>query len=172
MPYPVEVHHRIRRDEPADYIGTARSLGACVDVVSIQYDDAIWGGDDGASVLDFLAALDVPAVATLHAIHREPTDRQRAILGRLIDGVQATVVMSDAAATLLTTAYGIRSDRVEHIPHGTPNLPLVDADAVKPGLDLADRSVLLSFGLLGPAKGYELAIDWRPGNVADDSTGC
>src|ERR1035437_2034542 len=66
-PYPPEVHHRIRRDVDADYARAARALRDCdVDVVSIQHEYGIWGGEDGAKVLDFVRALDKPVVATLH----------------------------------------------------------------------------------------------------------
>ena len=51
------------------------------------------------------------------------------------------------------------------MPHGVPNLPLVDPDTVKPRLDLEGRSVILSFGLLGPGKGYESAIAAMPAVV-------
>jgi glycosyltransferase involved in cell wall biosynthesis len=54
---------------------------------------------------------------------------------------------------------------VSVIPHGVPELPLVESETIKPGLGLAGRSVLLSFGLLHPAKGYELAIDAMPAIV-------
>ena len=86
----MEVHHRIRRDEPADYLHTARSLARCVDVVSIQHEYGIWGGEDGESVLDFVHALDVPAVATLHTVLRKPTKRQREILIELTSATMAT----------------------------------------------------------------------------------
>ena len=172
MPYPIEVHHRIRRDERADYVQTARALAACVDVVSIQHEYGIWGGDDGAYVLDFVRALDVPAVATLHTVLRTPTFRQRAILTQLIASVEATIVMSRSAATLLTTAYGVDAARLDVIPHGVPNLPLAEPADIKPGLGLEGREVILSFGLLGPGKGYELAIDALPDVVAAHPTAC
>jgi len=44
--YPLEVHHRIRRDQQGDYGAIARSVDQCVDVVSIQHEYGIWGGDD------------------------------------------------------------------------------------------------------------------------------
>jgi glycosyltransferase involved in cell wall biosynthesis len=166
-PYPIEVHHRIRRDEPDDYQRTARAVSACVDIVSIQHEYGIWGGEDGESVLDFVGALRVPAVATLHTVLRSPTGRQRAILVDLIRKVQATVVMSRSAATLLTSAYGVDPTRIDIIPHGVPDLPMVRSDTVKPGLDLHGRDTILSFGLLGPGKGYELAIEALPAVVAE-----
>ncbi|MGI8657268.1 MAG: glycosyltransferase family 4 protein [Candidatus Limnocylindria bacterium] len=171
-PYPLEVHHRIWRDEPSDYTRTARSLGACVDVVSLQHEYGIWGGGDGEAILDFVRALDVPAVATLHTILRQPTPRQRAILVALIKEVRATVVMSRSAATLLTSAYGVDRTRLDIIPHGVPDLPMVRSETIKPGLGLDGRDVILSFGLLGPSKGYELALEALPAVVAEHPAAC
>jgi hypothetical protein len=37
----------------SDYVRTARSLNDCVDVVSIQHEYGIWGGDEGEHVHDF-----------------------------------------------------------------------------------------------------------------------
>jgi glycosyltransferase involved in cell wall biosynthesis len=165
-PYPVEVRHRIRRDVRADYMKAARALNESgVDVVSIQHEYGIWGGQDGEFVLDFVRALRVPAVATLHTVLRAPTDRQRRILASLVDATAATVVMSQTAASLLTGAYAVDPDRLDIVAHGVPNLSLRAPDAVKPLVNLQDRSVILSFGLLGPGKGYESAIAAMPAVV-------
>jgi glycosyltransferase involved in cell wall biosynthesis len=164
--YPLEVHHRIRRDEFTDYLQTARALEDCVDVVSIQHEYGIWGGEDGAYVIDFVDALRVPTIATLHTVLQNPTPRQQAVLSELVARTDATVVMSRSAATLLTSAYGVDTRRLHVIPHGVPDLPLVEPATVKPALDLEGRDVILSFGLLGPGKGYELALDALPAVVA------
>jgi glycosyltransferase involved in cell wall biosynthesis len=171
-PYAIEVHHRIRRDEPSDYTRTAHSLSSCADIVSIQHEYGIWGGEDGESVLDFLGALEVPAVATLHTVRREPTERQQAILAELIRGVRSTIVMSRSAADLVTRLYGADPKRVEVIPHGVPDLPLVSSEATKAGLGLSGHEVILSFGLLGPGKGYELAIDALPAILKQHPKAC
>jgi len=106
-PYPTEVHHRIRRDVVEDYQRVARSLVGCrVDVVSIQYDPTIWGGADGEFVLDFVHALHLPAVTTLHSIARRPTVAQRRVIVELIEASAATVVMSQVAAGLLGSDPG------------------------------------------------------------------
>jgi glycosyltransferase involved in cell wall biosynthesis len=165
-PYPLEVHHRIRRDERADYPAVGRALHGCVDVVSIQHEYGIWGGDDGEAVLDFVSALHLPAIATLHTVLQHPTPRQRRILIELIESVDATVVMSRSAVTLLESAYGVDPRRVEVIPHGVPELPLVDPAIAKQTLGVDGRDVILSFGLLGPGKGLELALDALPAIVA------
>ena len=162
LDYPAEVHHRIRRDSRSDYRTVARRLSACVDVASVQHEYGIWGGDDGEAVLDFVDALSIPAVATLHTVLRSPTARQRRILADLVRATAATVVMSRAAAALLTREYGVDPARIDVIGHGVPDLPLVPSHTVKPALGLAGREVILSFGLLGPGKGYELALEALP----------
>jgi glycosyltransferase involved in cell wall biosynthesis len=169
-PDPIEVHHRIRKDELADYARTARALRRCVDMVSIQHEYGIWGGEDGGHVIDFVGALDVPSVVTLHTVLQHPTPGQRAVVGELFALTDATVVMSQSAAARLTSVYGIDSSRVHVIPHGVPELPFIDGASVKKALGVADRQVILSFGLLGPGKGYELAIAALPDVVAAHPT--
>lgn len=74
--------------------------------------------------------------------------------------------MSQAAATLLATEYGVDAARVEVIPHGVPDLPLADPATLKAALGFEGRHLVLSFGLLGRDKGYELVIDALPAVVA------
>jgi glycosyltransferase involved in cell wall biosynthesis len=172
-PYPTEVRHRIRRDVQSDYLCAAHALNDCgVDVVSIQHEYGIWGGVDGAYVLDFVRALRMPAVATLHTVLRQPSRSQRRILTELIDATAATVVMSQAAASLLTRAYAVEPTRLEIVPHGVLHLPLAAPDSVKPRLGLEGRQVILSFGLLGPGKGYESAIAAMPAVVKAVPSAC
>jgi glycosyltransferase involved in cell wall biosynthesis len=158
--YPPEVAWQIDRDAPGDYRIVGASLGGSgVEVASIQHEYGIFGGPDGSHVLGFVGALDVPAVTTLHTVLSRPTAGQRAVLGGLVERSAATVVMSLAAARLIRREYGGADARVEVIHHGVPDLPLVDPDRGKPALGLAGRTVILSFGLLGPGKGYEHMID-------------
>lgn len=169
--YPAEVQHRIRRDEPDDYALAAESLNASsVDVVSLQFEPSIWGGKDGESILALLGALDVPAVTTLHAVPRKPTPGALSVIRQIAEASAAVVVMSPEAATLLVRIYGARSGTVEVVPHGVPNLPLVDPETVKPRLGLEGRNLLLSFGLMNPGKGYEAAIEAMRAIVEADAT--
>ncbi len=57
-----------------DYRRAAAWLdGSGSQVVSIQHEYGIWGGPDGAHVLDFVRALRTPVVATLHTVLQHPT---------------------------------------------------------------------------------------------------
>jgi glycosyltransferase involved in cell wall biosynthesis len=158
--HPPEVAWRLDRASAPDYLAVAASLTrAGVSVASIQHEYGIFGGNDGAHVLGFVDGLDVPAVTTLHTVLSRPTPGQRAVLARLVERSTATVVMSLAAARLVRNEYAGSDARVEVIHHGVPDLPLADPDAGKAALGLAGRTVLLSFGLLGPGKGYEHMLD-------------
>jgi glycosyltransferase involved in cell wall biosynthesis len=166
LAYDLKVRHRIRKDDRASYLQVADALNRSADVVSIQHEYGIWGGEDGEHVLDFVDALRVPAVATLHTVLRDPTPHQRSVLAQLVSLTQSTVVMSRSAANLLTGTYSVSRNKIAVIPHGVPNVPLVDPAQAKPTVGIEGRDVILSFGLLGPGKGYELAIAALPEVVA------
>src|SRR5688572_14845507 len=158
--YPSEVVRRIDRDTPGDYAAAAAGLGwDGTRIASIQHEYGIFGGPDGANVLEFVDAVDVPVVTTLHTVVPHPTASQRSILARIVERSAATVVMSLAAARLIRTEYGGSEARIEVVHHGVPDLQLGNPDAAKARLSLAGRKVILSFGLLGPGKGYEHMID-------------
>jgi glycosyltransferase involved in cell wall biosynthesis len=169
--YPSEVGRRIARDVRADYPSAARWVDSrSIDIVSIQHEYGIWGGPDGSYVLDFIDGLKTPIVTTLHTVLQHPSPSQRSILSELVRASAATVVMSNSAAELLTRSYGTDPSHVEIVPHGVPYLPLVASDTVKPQLGLKGRKVILSFGLLGPGKGYEASIAAMPAVVRADPT--
>jgi glycosyltransferase involved in cell wall biosynthesis len=161
--YPIEVQHRIRRDVRGDYLRVAWDLNRTdTRVVSIQHEYGIWGGTDGEAVLDFAAALTKPVVTTLHTVPRNPTPGQRRVLTSLIGASSAIVVMSQSAAELLARIYRIHPDAIDVVPHGVPRLPLLAPDSVKPRLNMETAPMILSFGLLGPGKGYEAVIQAMP----------
>jgi glycosyltransferase involved in cell wall biosynthesis len=83
----------------------------------------------------------------------------------ILQSTAAVVVMSQTAATILADRYGADPARVEVIPHGVLDLPFTEPDTIKPAIGLEGRRVLLSFGLVGPSKGYEWVIEAMPAIV-------
>jgi glycosyltransferase involved in cell wall biosynthesis len=169
--YPAEVRHKIRRDAEDEYGFIADAMNSSgVDVVSLQFRPGIFGGVDGSYVLALVNELRLPLVTTLHAVPRHPTPGQHRIITSLVAESDAIVVLSTTAASVLARAFGVDPTQIEVVPHGVPNLPLVDPDTIKPRLGLEGRRVILSFGLLRPEKGYEAAIEAMPAIVAADPT--
>jgi glycosyltransferase involved in cell wall biosynthesis len=165
--YPPEVKYEIRQGVKGDYARAAEFLNySDVRLCSIQHEHGIFGGDDGAYVLDFIAALRIPAVATLHTVLKTPSDSQRAIVRALAERCARLVVMSRVAADLLERSYGVAARKIAVIPHGIPVMEPRDQRLLKAKFGVAGRPMLLTFGLLGPNKGIETVIGALPTVVA------
>lgn len=164
--YPDEVAYEIRHGTRGDYARAAELVNySDVRWVSLQHEYGIFGGDDGAYVLDFLGALRVPALVTLHTVLENPSDNQRTIVQKMA-GAAGLVVMSQVAADLLAQRYEVRGPRVHIIPHGIPDMTARSQSQLKARFGVAGRSMLLTFGLLGPNKGIETVIRALPAIVA------
>jgi glycosyltransferase involved in cell wall biosynthesis len=162
--YPTEVKFEIRQNIKADYARAAEFVNySRVRLVSIQHEYGIFGGDDGGYILDFVYALRVPAIVTLHTVLKRPSDNQAAIVRKLAAACAQLVVMSQVAKDLLASSYGVDGANVRIIPHGIPVMDLQpDQRALKAKFGVADRRVLLTFGLLSPNKGIETVIRALP----------
>ncbi len=159
--------YAIRRDDPADYARAARFLGRLqCDLISIQHEYGIYGGDHGEYVLELARAATVPVVVTLHTILPEPSERQRAVIRDLSPHVARFVVMAHKGQELLESAYGMPSEKIAFIPHGAPDVFLEVEGATKEALGLQGKRVLSTFGLISPNKGIEDAIAAMPAVVA------
>lgn len=123
------------------------------DVVVIQHEYGIFGGPDGAEVLDLVSNLDVPTIVTLHTVLNNPTPSQKKILERLVDMTDEPIVMSQTALRRLERRYDLDPMRVRVVPHGAM------ANLAGPSLADGVRPVVLTWGLIGPGKGLETAIE-------------
>jgi glycosyltransferase involved in cell wall biosynthesis len=161
--YPEAVKYEIRQGSRGDYARAAELVNySDVRLVSVQHEHGIFGGDDGAYVLDFLTALRVPAIATLHTVLKNPSEAQRHIVQRMYRQCAALVVMSRVALDLLASAYGLSGPRIHVIAHGIPEMQPHDQDLLKTRFGVGGRPMLLTFGLLGPGKGIETVIRALP----------
>ena len=150
-------------DDKAAYTRAARAINdSGADAVWLQHEYGIFGGPDGEMVCDFVDRLAAPLVLTLHTVLLEPSERQRAILNHLIARASRIMVMSQHSKTLLAENYGAPRELVQVIEHGAPDRPFGREAEFKAELDLDDRPVLMTFGLLGPGKGLEQVIDALP----------
>src|SRR5688500_11551034 len=119
--YPAEVKFEIRQNVKADYGRAAEFVNySAVRLVSVQHEYGIFGGDDGGDILDFIRALRVPVVVTLHTVLKSPSPNQAAIVHKMLAYGAKLVVMSQVARDLLATSYGVSGDKVRIVPHGIP----------------------------------------------------
>ncbi|MCD6156635.1 MAG: glycosyl transferase family 1, partial [Candidatus Atribacteria bacterium] len=79
---PQEVELTINKNRLKDYIKAALFANQNADVVSVQHEYGIFGGEDGEMIIHFLEHLEKPVVVTLHTILYEPTHKQKEILSK------------------------------------------------------------------------------------------
>ena len=153
------VEYKISQHQRADYIRTALWINTHMDLLVIEHEYGIFGGECGEYILDLAKNLNIPFIVTTHTVLQEPNPKQRSVLktlGRLSRGV---VTMAENSIPILAKVYGIEPGKVTVIPHGVPCLPVKPRDQLKIEHGLMGKQVISSFGLLSPAKGLEYGIE-------------
>ena len=165
--YPSKVRFELAQRDLSDYRLAADFLNMNqVDVVSVQHEFGIFGGQYGRHLLELLRNLRMPVVTTLHTVLAVPDPGQKATIQEIARLSDRVVVMSNKAVELLSTVYGVPRSKIVMIHHGIPDVPFVDPNFYKDQFGLEGRQVILTFGLLSPGKGIEYMIDALPRIVA------
>jgi polysaccharide biosynthesis protein PslF len=148
-----EVVHDLVNGSAPSAAAAARVLNQ-FDVAIVQHEYGIYGGPDGRDLIPLLKALRIPSIVVLHTVMARPTTRQRMILVDVADAASAVVTMTQTARSRLLDIYGTSPAKVSVIPHGS---------ADNRGAATSRRGnrghTALTWGLLGPGKGIEHAID-------------
>ena len=142
--------------------GTPDRLAAAVDVLDhtdvaiIQHEYGIYGGTDGEEVLAVMDALAVPTIVVAHTVAPTPTRHQRFVLERVCDAADAVVVMTESAR-----ARPDRRLRRRPLRRSTSSRTARRhrQQTRRPSGATNRAARLLTWGLLGPGKGIEWAID-------------
>ncbi|MCE5199182.1 MAG: glycosyltransferase family 4 protein [Armatimonadota bacterium] len=162
-PYERVVRFQIFKENKQSYLDAAKFINdSSIDVVSLQHEFGIFGGPDGEYVLDFLEALEKPAVATLHTVLQRPSPNQKRIMQEMGRLCQVMVVMVRLGREILLDTYGIDPKKATIIPHGVPNVHRVSAASVKRALGISNSRILSTFGLISRGKGIEYVIQAMP----------
>jgi len=157
----------IDEQDAAEYRAAADAINASgAQAVWLQHEFGIYGGKAGEMVFDLIDRVAAPVIVTLHTVLETPNAEQHRVIVRLAERAAKLVVMSDHGRETLISVYGANPDRIAHIEHGTPDRPFVDYSPLRDTLDIGDRPILSTFGLLGPGKGLEIAIRALPAIAA------
>jgi glycosyltransferase involved in cell wall biosynthesis len=169
MGYNERVKLRIRKDVKSDYISTADHINfSDIDVVSVQHEFGLFGGECGSYLSLLLKRLEKPVITTLHTVLEQP---QTAYLDSLTDVCEASdkvIVMNKRGIKMLRDIYSVPEWKIELIPHGIPDLPFVDSNYYKHKLGMLGRKTILTFGLLSRNKGIEVMLRALPTIVKAD----
>jgi polysaccharide biosynthesis protein PslF len=164
--YPGEVVGRIAEEERGSYVAAAKFVNAYpVELVNIQHEFGLFGGERGEWLVDFIHALEKPVVLTLHTVLPEPDDVYLRVTRTLCEEATKVVALSETGRGLLEGIYGVDPQRLMTIHHGVPDVPFRDTHAAKASFGIGQRTVISTFGLISRGKGLEYAIEAMRGVV-------
>ncbi len=164
LPYPDKVIFQISQPNEKDYVNAANKLNQLkeVELVNVQHEFGIFGGEYGAHLLLFLERLHKPVVTTLHTVLPAPDEKMRRIVQAIMKYSKGIIVMTHSSKEILRRDYGLNPDRIQVIPHGIHHVPYRASKHAKAGLGFANKLILSTFGLLNPGKGIEYVIEALP----------
>ena len=159
--YPKKVSLEIDDTEVSDYLEAAKKINynKNIKLVSIQHEYGIFGGSDyGDFLIPFLEILKKPVLITFHSILPEPNPRLKKVTQEIAKRVSAIIVMTKKGVDLLKEYYDIKQ-KIYVVPHGIPTTTLETQYREKKNLGLQNKKIILTFGMVGPGKGYEHVIE-------------
>jgi glycosyltransferase involved in cell wall biosynthesis len=147
-------YNRAEYKKAAEFINNSNA-----EVLCVQHEFGLYGGDAGEWLLDVLSRIEIPIVSVLHTVLPNPTPAYVRVMREIERFSEQIVVLTQTSAQLLHDVYGLKKQQVRVIHHGVPDVPFLPTDKAKEKLNLAGRTVLTTFGLINKGKGIEYAIE-------------
>ena len=162
--YPFKTVRQINEDEMEDYLISAQEINKAsgIKLVNIQHEYGIFGGDWGNYLLPFMEIVKKPIVTTLHTVLPKPNDKLKKITKIIADKSDGLIVMTKGAAKILEKDYDIKNSKIFVIPHGVHHVAFPAKNKAKDKLNLSNKIILSTFGMLNQDKGIEYAIRALP----------
>lgn len=158
--YNDRVMFKINKFEQKSYIQAAEKINKSnIEIVSLQHEYGLYGGDDGKYILNFLEKVKKPVVTTMHSVLTLHSRHRYELTKRIIEKSQAVIVMTEQSKKILVDYFKIKNKKIYVIPHGGPNVRPENKELAKQGFGYKNKIILSTFGLINPGKGIEYAIE-------------
>ncbi len=158
--YSSEVKFEIKDKNIDDFKDAANFLNISnSDVINIQHEFGLYGGDAGSNILFLIEKLSKPVITTFHTILETPSEEQYKVVKEIGEMSSFLIVQSNRASRMLERIYKIPPEKIKFIPHGAHDVSFIDPAYYKDKLQLSGKKVILTFGLLSPGKGIEDVIN-------------
>lgn len=164
LPYADRVIFQISQPNEKDYVNAAIKLNQMekVEVVNIQHEFGIFGGEYGSNLVLFLEKIRKPVVVTFHTVLPSPNEKLRNVVLSIAKYSKGITVMTNYSKVLLEKNYGLNPNQIQVIPHGIHNVPYKTSEYAKSALGFSGKLVLSTFGFLSSTKGIEYVIEALP----------
>jgi hypothetical protein len=123
--YSARVRFEIAECDISSYRATANSLNdSNVDLVCLQHEYGIFGGNAGSYVLQLLQQLTMPVVTTLHTVLRQPNLDQRIFMQQIAARSDRLIVMSEYSSRVCKMYLESHTKRSTGFLTAFPTCPL------------------------------------------------
>ncbi len=139
---------------------------AHLEIVMIQHEFGLFNGCSETFV-NFLTSVKKPVVIGFHTVLPKPDHTFLEHIKKVADCVEYIIVMTKSSANLLVDDYGVDASKIQVIHHGTHLVKHKDRKRLKNKYDLDGKTVLSTFGLLGPGKSIETTLNALPNIVSE-----
>ncbi|RKP45851.1 glycosyltransferase [Cohnella endophytica] len=149
----------LMKQEPEEYRKVADLINqSSVDIVSLQHEFGIFGGEAGSYVIELLRRLKKPVVTTFHTVFEHPVTPYSEVQKQIAQWSDHMIVMNRKGIGYLHDNFEVPLEKITFVPHGTPVPNRTDRANVRKEMGWEQRKVLFTFGLLGRSKGIELIL--------------
>jgi glycosyltransferase involved in cell wall biosynthesis len=146
--------------QSSSWISTAALINSdpSIDLVCIEHEFGLYGGELGENFLKFAELLQKPFVVRFHTVLPDPSLKRLQIVQAIGEMAEKVLVMTQNSSKILREDYQVSARKITIIPHGTHVVSPISAEELKVKYELRDNLVLTTFGLLSPNKGIENGI--------------
>ncbi|QGQ98641.1 glycosyltransferase [Paenibacillus psychroresistens] len=164
--YDSQVIMQIDQQQRVRYAQVAEELNRSnADLLIIQHEFGIYGGESGEYLLDLVDRLNIPFMVVFHTVLSQPSPKQRFIMHRLGESSEKVITMAQNTVHNLIQIYDVPLEKIEVVHHGVPSVNTESRANLKEHYGFTDRKIISTFGFLSPGKGIEYGIEAIKGVV-------
>jgi len=161
--YPVEVKYVLKTSLADSYETLARDINKDehIKMVLIQHEFGFYIEQE-LSFRHFLSELLKPVIIVFHTVLPHPDEQLKSKILSIASVCRSIIVMTNNSSEILINNYGIPSEKITVIAHGTHLAPHLSKTLLKTKFGLECRKVLSTFGLLSSGKSIETTLEALP----------
>ena len=142
-------------------LATKINNNTAIQMVLIQHEFGLFRKKE-ADFRQFLNTLLKPVILVFHTVLPNPNELLKENVKKITESAHSIIVMTSSSAKILINDYGVTSEKITIIAHGTHLVPHSDKALLKEKYKLTGRNVLSTFGLLSSGKSIETTLDALP----------
>ncbi len=167
--YNEDIKYILDIDKKKSFVKLAETINKdlAIKMVMVQHEFGLFRDRD-YEFLQFLTILKKPIILVFHTVLPKPNQNLKLRVQQIVQACKSIIVMTDLSAKLLVNDYGIISEKIAVIPHGTHLVAHSDKGLLKEKYNLTGKKVLATFGLLSSGKSIETTLDALPAIIENN----